>query len=186
MSRSELFVTMTCGMATITGTVMVLYASFLANAIPDALGHILVASIIAILAAIAIALMMVPPEPGAAGADREAKLAPSEATSSVDAITRGTIDGAALLINIVAMLLVFVALVSLVNAVLGLAPEVGGAPITLQRTLGLVMASLAWLAGIPWAEAHTAGQLLGTKTIRSRTSTSRSCPSRPCQRAAGW
>jgi CNT family concentrative nucleoside transporter len=83
----------------------------------------------------------------------------------MDAITRGTLDGAALLINIVAMLLVLVALVSLANAALGLAPEVGGAPITLQRTLGFVMAPLAWLAGIPWAEAHTAGQLLGTKTI---------------------
>lgn len=165
MSRSELFVTMSCGMATIAGTVMVLYATILGKAVPDALGHILIASIIATPAAIAVSLLMVPPEPGAGGADGDAKLAPSAATSSMDAITRGTLDGAALLVNIVAMLLVLVALVSLANAALGLAPEVAGAPITLQRTFGLVMAPLAWLAGIPWAEAHTAGQLLGTKLI---------------------
>jgi len=165
MSRSDLFVTMTCGMATIAGTVMVLYASFLAQTVPDALGHILVASMISIPAAIAIALVVVPPEPGSAGMEREAALEPSSATGSIDAITRGTLDGAALLINIVAMLLVFVALVSLVNAALGLAPDVAGAPITLQRALGVLMAPLAWLTGIPWAEAHTAGQLLGTKTI---------------------
>jgi CNT family concentrative nucleoside transporter len=83
----------------------------------------------------------------------------------MDAITRGTLDGAALLVNIVAMLLALVALVHLANAVLGLAPEVAGAPVTLQRILGAAMAPFAWLAGVPWAEAQVAGQLLGTKTI---------------------
>jgi CNT family concentrative nucleoside transporter len=165
MSRSELFVTMSCGMATIAGTVMVLYATILGGVVPDALGHILIASIIATPAAIAVSLLMVPPEPGMRAADGEARLAPSAATSSMDAITRGTLDGAALLINIVAMLLVLVALVNLANGLLGLAPDIAGAPVTLQRALGLVMTPLAWLAGIPWAEAYTAGQLLGTKTI---------------------
>jgi CNT family concentrative nucleoside transporter len=83
----------------------------------------------------------------------------------MDAITRGTMDGVQLLINIVAMLLVFVALVNLANAALSLLPDVAGSAITLQRVLGLVMAPLAWLAGIPWSEAHVAGQLLGTKTV---------------------
>jgi CNT family concentrative nucleoside transporter len=134
--------------------------------VPGALGHILIASIIATPAAIAVALLMVPPAPheratGGSAADLE----PSAATGSMDAITRGALDGATLLINIVAMLLVLVALVHLANAVLGLAPEVGGAPVTLQRMLGLAMAPLAWLAGVPWAEAPDAGQLLGTKTI---------------------
>jgi CNT family concentrative nucleoside transporter len=166
MSRSELFVMMSCGMATIAGTVMVLYASFIGKVVPGALGHILVASVIATPAAIAVALLMVPAAPhepatGGTAADLE----PSPATSSMDAITRGTLDGAALLVNIVAMLLVLVALVHLVNAILGLAPEVGGATVTLQRLLGLAMAPLAWLAGVPWAEAPVAGQLLGTKTI---------------------
>jgi CNT family concentrative nucleoside transporter len=166
MTRSELFVMMSCGMATIAGTVMVLYATFIGSTVPGALGHILVASIIATPAAIAVSLLMVPPAPderstGGASAD----FAPSEATGSMDAITRGTLDGAALLVNIVAMLLVLVALVHLANAVLGLAPDVGDAPLTLQRLLGVAMAPLAWLAGVPWSEAPVAGQLLGTKTI---------------------
>jgi len=165
MSRSELFVTMTCGMATIAGTVMVLYATFLARAVPDALAHILVASIIATPAAIAVALLMVPPAPDETTGGTDAKLVASDATGSMDAITRGTMDGVQLLINIVAMLLVFVALVSLANAALSLLPDVAGSAITLQRMLGLVMAPLAWLAGIPWSEAHVAGQLLGTKTV---------------------
>jgi CNT family concentrative nucleoside transporter len=166
MSRSELFVMMSCGMATIAGTVMVLYASFIGKVVPGALGHILVASVIATPAAIAVSLLMVPPPrderaTGGAAAD----LVPPEATGSMDAITRGTLDGAALLINIVAMLLVLVALVHLANAILGLAPEVAGAPLTLQRILGIAMTPLAWLAGVPWAEAPVAGQLLGTKTV---------------------
>jgi CNT family concentrative nucleoside transporter len=145
---------------------MVLYASFIGKAVPGALGHILVASVIATPAAIAVSLLMVPPAPHERGTGgTAADLEPSAATSSMDAITRGTLDGVALLINIVAMLLVLVALVHLVNAVLGLAPEVGGAPITLQRMLGLALAPLAWLAGVPWAEAPVAGQLLGTKTV---------------------
>jgi CNT family concentrative nucleoside transporter len=83
----------------------------------------------------------------------------------MDAVTRGTMEGVSLLINIVGMLLVLVALVALVNAVLSLLPEFAGAPITLQRVLGWIMAPVVWLAGIPWAEAPTAGSLMGTKTI---------------------
>jgi CNT family concentrative nucleoside transporter len=166
MSRAELFVMMSCGMATIAGTVMVLYASFIGRAVPGALGHILIASIIATPAAIAVSLLMVPPSPEErATGGTTADLAPSEAASSMDAITRGTLDGVALLINIVAMLLVLVALVHLANAILGLAPDAGGAPLTLQRILGVAMAPLAWLAGVPWAEAQVAGQLLGIKTV---------------------
>jgi CNT family concentrative nucleoside transporter len=165
MTRSELFVTMSCGMATIAGTVMVLYATFLARTVPDALAHILVASIIATPAAIAVALLMVPPEPGEASGGTDAKLVPSDATGSMDAVTRGTMDGVQLLIAIVAMLLVFVALVNLANAVLALLPDVAGSAVTLQRVLGIAMAPLAWLAGIPWSEAQAAGQLLGTKTV---------------------
>jgi CNT family concentrative nucleoside transporter len=162
MSRGELFVTMTCGMATIAGTVMVLYATILAPRVPDALGHILAASLIATPAAIAIAALMVP---GEGGPTAGRLVAPQTASSSIDAITRGALDGAALLVNIVAMLLVFVALMHLANALLGLAPEVYGAPLTLQRALGWLMAPLVWLAGIPWSEAQTAGALMGTKTI---------------------
>jgi len=169
MSRSELFVTMTCGMATIAGTVMVLYASFLGGTVPNALGYILVASLISAPAAIAVALLMVPEAPDSAG--REAAGAtdrivlPRRAESSMDAITQGTLDGVGLLINIVAMLLVLVALVSLVNLGLGALPDIGGAPVTLQRVLGYALAPVVWLAGIPWAETTTAGALTGTKII---------------------
>ena len=161
MSRSELFILMSCGMATVAGTVMALYASILSNVIPDALGHILIASIISTPAAIAISVLMVPGEALAT----EGKLLPQTATSSMDAVTRGTIDGVQLLINIVAMLLVLVALVSLANQVLALLPQVSGSPITLQRVLGLVMAPLVWIMGIPWSEATSAGALMGTKTV---------------------
>jgi CNT family concentrative nucleoside transporter len=157
---------MSCGMATIAGTVMVLYATFIGKAVPGALGHILIASLIATPAAIAVSLLMVPPSPEErATGGTAADLAPSEAGSSMDAITRGTLDGVALLMNIVAMLLVLVALVHLANAILGLAPDAGGASLTLQRILGVAMAPLAWLAGIPWSEAQVAGQLLGIKTV---------------------
>jgi len=169
MSRCALFVTMTCGMATIAGTVMVLYANILGSAVPGALGQILAASIISAPAAIVVALLMVPQQPGPAGTvahDTVDRIVlPRRASSSMDAITQGTIDGVGLLINIVAMLLVLVALVSLVNLGLAVLPEFAGAPVTLQRVLGYLLAPLVWLAGIPWAEATTGGALMGTKTI---------------------
>jgi len=161
MSRGELFILMSCGMATVAGTVMALYASILLNTIPGALGHILSASIISTPAAIAISVLMVPPDAPAT----EGKLVSQTATSSMDAVTRGTLDGVQLLINIVAMLVVLVALVSLANQILGLLPDVAGAPVTLQRVPGIVMAPLVWVMGIPWSEAPTAGALMGTKTV---------------------
>ena len=162
MTRSELFTLMTSGMATIAGTVMVLYASILSRTIPDIMGHILTASIISVPAAVLISKVMVPetgaPTPG------NVKI-PETANSAMDAITRGTVSGVQLLINIIAMLVVLVALVHLVNLILGLLPEMGGRALTLQRILGVVMAPVVWLMGIPWAEATTAGALMGTKTI---------------------
>jgi CNT family concentrative nucleoside transporter len=83
----------------------------------------------------------------------------------MDAIVRGTTAGLELLLNIVAMLIVLVALVHLANAILGLLPDVGGAAVTLQRMLGLVMAPVCWLMGIPWGQALTAGTLMGLKTV---------------------
>ena len=87
------------------------------------------------------------------------------ASSTMDAIVKGTAAGLELLLNICAMLIVLVALVHLANAMLGVVPIVGGAPITLQRVLGMVMAPVCWLMGIPWNEATTAGGLMGVKTI---------------------
>lgn len=162
LTRSELFVVMTCGMATIAGTVMVLYASILAPVIPGAMGHILTASIVSAPAAVMIAKLMVPetepPTPGDVALAQEDR-------NTIDAITRGTLQGVTLLLNIVAMLIVLVALVHLANQILGLLPAAGGAPITLQRLLGVAMAPVTWLMGVPWSEAPAAGALMGTKTI---------------------
>ena len=162
MSRGELFIVMTGGMAGIAGTMMVLYASILGPVVPEAMGHILSASLITAPAAIVIAALMVPPvgTPTAGALD-----ATQEAKSSMDAIARGTIDGLALLLNIIAMLIVLIALVTLANLALGLLPDIGGKAVTLQRILGTMMAPLVWLMGIPWEEASHAGALMGSKTI---------------------
>jgi len=162
MSRGELFIVMTGGMAGIAGTMMVLYASILGPVVPEAMGHILSASLITAPAAIVIAALMVPP----IGTPTSGTLdATQEAKSSMDAIARGTIDGLALLLNIIAMLIVLIALVTLANLALGLLPEIGGKAVTLQRILGTLMAPLVWLMGIPWEEASQAGALMGSKTI---------------------
>ena len=149
MPRSALFALMTCGMATVAGTVMVLYATILAPVIPDALGHILTASLISAPAALMIAGVLVPP--AADEADRDGAKLDGRYAGAMDAITRGTLDAIPLYLNILAMLVVLVALVTLANQVLGLLPAVAGEPLTLQRFLGWIMAPLVWLIGIPWA-----------------------------------
>ena len=154
VSRGELFAIMVGGMASIAGTVLFLYASILGKVIPDAVAHLLIASIVSAPAALVIAFLMVPPAGAATGGNLELK---SDATSSMDALTQGTLGGAQLLVNIIAMLVVFVALVTLFNLVI--------APYTLQGMLGWALAPLAWLAGVPWSEAQAAGMLLGTKTV---------------------
>lgn len=164
MTRSELFLVMTGGMAGIAGTVLVLYATLLAPLIPDAAAHFVIASVLGAPAAILVSLIMVPEtsDKRTGGALEAPEM---EVASTMDAIVKGTGAGLELLLNIVAMLLVLVALVYLVNAMLGLLPNVGGAAISLQRLLGLVMAPVCWLMGLPWDQAVTAGSLMGTKTV---------------------
>jgi concentrative nucleoside transporter, CNT family len=162
LSRSALFGVMVCGMATVAGTVMVLYAGILSTAIPDAMGHILTASLISAPAALLIAGILVP-EPGPIE-DTPTHI-PSQARGAMDAITRGTLDAIPLWLNILWMLVVMVALVSIFNQLLGLLPDLAGAPVTAQRLLGWVMAPAVWLIGIPWSEASTAGALMGVKTV---------------------
>jgi len=162
VTRSELFTIMTAGMATIAGTVMVLYATILEKAIPGIMGHLLTASIISAPAAITVSKLMVPET---ALASREGVVLPKEADSALDAVTKGTIAGVNLLIHIVAMLVVLVALVHLVNQLLAMLPNAGGRPVSFQRLLGHLMAPVTWLMGIPWGEAATAGALMGTKTV---------------------
>jgi CNT family concentrative nucleoside transporter len=164
LSRAEMFVVMTGGMAGIAGTVFVLYATILANAIPDAAGHIVVCSVLGAPAAILISFIMVP-DPGERHTGGALGEVEQVASSTMDAIVKGTGAGLELLLNIVAMLIVFIALVYLANSILGLLPDLFGAPVTLQRMLGWVMAPVCWLMGIPWAQAVTAGGLMGIKTI---------------------
>jgi CNT family concentrative nucleoside transporter len=160
LTRGELFIVMVCGMATIAGTVMALYGAILGPVIPEAIGHIFVASIVATPAAITVAALMVPGEMTRG----RAVVIERQDSSAMDAVTRGTAEGVAFVIQIVAMLIVLIALVYIVNAILGLLPAVAEAPLTLQRILGWLFAPLAWAAGVPWSEAQAAGALLGTKT----------------------
>ncbi|MGA7229564.1 MAG: nucleoside transporter C-terminal domain-containing protein [Xanthobacteraceae bacterium] len=164
LSRSEMFIVMTGGMAGIAGTVFVLYATILVHAIPDAAGHIAVCSVLGAPAAIVISLLMVP-DPNRRHIGGQFDDVKQTASGTMDAIVRGTGAGLELLLNIVAMLIVFVALVYLANAVLGLLPDFLGSPVTLQRALGWIMAPVCWLMGIPWSQAVTAGGLMGIKTI---------------------
>jgi CNT family concentrative nucleoside transporter len=164
LTRSELFLVMTGGMAGIAGTVLVLYSVIVGSQIPDASAHFVIASVLGAPAAIVVALLMVP-ETETTPTAGDLVTPPPPASSTMDAIVQGTTSGLQLLLNIVAMLLVLVALVHLLNAALGLLPNVAGEAISLQRALGIVMAPVCWLMGIPWEKAVTAGSLMGTKTI---------------------
>ncbi len=162
MARGELFALMSCGMAGIAGTVMVIYASLLGPVIPDALGNILIASIISTPAALAVAAIMVPFAPNLKEAGRLEIADPP--SSAMEAITRGANDGVGFLANIIAMLIVLVALVALVNMSLALVPH-QGEPFTLQRLFGFGFRPIMWLIGIPAAEIEAAGALMGVKTV---------------------
>jgi concentrative nucleoside transporter, CNT family len=163
MERGELFALMSCGMAGIAGTVMVLYASILGPVIPDALGHILIASVISTPAALAVAALMVPFE---SNADAEAQLSIGDPMlSAVDALAKGTADGIVFLANIIAMLIVAIACVSLVNMALSWIPAIGGDPITLQRLFAYVFRPVMWLIGVPTGDIVTASHLMATKTV---------------------
>ena len=164
LGRGELFIVMTCGMATIAGTVLVLYATILAATVPDIAQHLLVASVISAPAAITIARLMVPGRDGEGATVGKIEADP-DIRGAMDAITKGTASGLKLLLNVIAMLVVMVALVHLVNALLGLLPAVAGAPLRLERMLGWAMAPVVWLMGVPWAEAMAAGALMGVKVV---------------------
>src|SRR3984885_4435533 len=163
MQRGELFALMTCGMAGVAGTVMIIYASFLAPFVPNALGNILIASIISTPGGLAVAAMMVPYD----GSDRpEGKLVIEDPPhSSLDAIVKGTLDAVPILAAIIATLLVTVALVTLVNMALGLLPDWGGGAVTLPRLFALPFRPVMWLIGVPWAETGAASMLMATKTV---------------------
>jgi CNT family concentrative nucleoside transporter len=161
LSRAELFLMMVVGLATVAGSTMVAYAVILAPVLPNAAGHVLVASIISAPAGILLARIMIPETHHAGTAyDYGAEL---KYESSMDAITRGVQDGVMVAVNVAAFLIVFVAFVWLINNLLALAPSVDGAPLTLQHIFGYVFAPVAYIIGLPWADAHTGGEILGAK-----------------------
>ncbi len=162
MTRHELLVIMTAGMSTIAGSVMVVYTTMLSPVYGAGLiGHFLTASLISIPAAIMFANMMIPSEEKTEFPQNNSE---SLYSSSMDAITQGTKNGLEMFLNIIAMLIVVMALVFLINSILGLLPHFNGSAITLELILGYIFAPLAWFMGIPWSESIMAGQLLGIKT----------------------
>jgi CNT family concentrative nucleoside transporter len=154
MTRGELFSVMVAGMSTIAGTVMLLYAAIIGNTIPNAMGHILTASVLNVISSLIISMIMIPHNSD----KHQNKISfPKMADSPMDAIVKGTSDGIKLLVNIIAILIVFIALVNLINQIIQ--------PLNLQSILGVIMAPLAFLMGIPISEIMTAGSLMGTKVI---------------------
>lgn len=161
LTRAELFLMMVVGLATVAGSTMVAYAMILGPVLPNAAGHVLVASIISAPAGILLARIMIP-EQHAAGEPYDHTTA-LKYQSSMDAITRGVQDGVMVAVNVAAFLIVFVAFVWLVNNALALAPSVDGAPLTLQRIFGYIFAPAAYAIGVSWEDSKLAGQVLGSK-----------------------
>ena len=161
LSRAEFFMVMTCGMSTVAGSIMVLYATVLAPVVDGALGHVLIASVINVIGAIVVARILVPEQETATLEEDADSL---KYNGVMDAISRGTIDGLRLVANVGSMVVVLVSLVALGNYMLNVI-TVFDAPLALERITGWIFAPVAWLMGVPWAEASAAGALLGTKVI---------------------
>jgi concentrative nucleoside transporter, CNT family len=161
LTRSEVFLMMVVGLATVAGSTMVAYAVILGPVLSNAAGHVLVASIVSAPAGVLLARILIPEEPGQGGAfaDYSSDL---KYDSAVDAISKGTSDGLMVVLNISAILIVFVALVALVNLILGNF-WLFGEPLSAERILGVIFAPVAWLTGVAWADAPEAGRLLGVK-----------------------
>lgn len=163
LSRSELFTVMSCGLATVAGTVMVLYAAILGPVMDNVLGHILTASLISAPAAIMIARLIIPDDGETTEAD---EFVPAQdAESAMEALVASTGAGITLILNVIAMLIVVVALVHLVNMILGTLPGIAGETLSIQLMMGYVFAPMAWFMGLDWSEAVTGGQLLGTRLV---------------------
>lgn len=162
LGRAGLMCVMTAGMTTISGTLMIVYASILEPVLPGIiLGHLVVASIISAPAAVMVARLMVPAAPGEV--DHEIPDLKAETHGVVDALLVGANDGAKVMVNVAVMLVAIIAVVSLVNKALGLVPL--DTPLSLERMLGWVMAPAMWLVGVPWSEAQPAGELMAQKTV---------------------
>lgn len=165
MNRAELFQVMALAMATISGAILILYATTLSRTVPDAVGHMIAASLVSLPAALLIARLMVPGRCEEATTEVDQAEPGLRYESSIDAIIKGTMDGMQLFLAVIAVIIVVFALVALADQALALAPMIDGEPLTLKRLLGWLFAPLMWVIGVPWAEAQTAGALMGTKAV---------------------
>ena len=162
LTSSELFAVMMAGMATIAGTMLVIEAAVISDVVPNATGHLISASLITLPGIVYISHLLEPNTGSLTGSDKGIDRG---GDSVIDVITKGTQMGLNLFLTVIAMILVIVSLVHLLNAILHLLPDVFGAPVSLERILGYLLAPLTWLMGVPWSESVQAGQLMGTKTI---------------------
>jgi len=165
LSRSELFMLIAVGMACVSGSTMVAYATILRDVLPNAAAHVLTASIITAPAGVLLARILIPRNPLTETAEELAIGQEKTYDSAIDAVMKGTGDGLQIVLNVAATLIVFVALVAIANGMLGIIPDIGGAPVTIERVLGYVFAPVAWALGIDWREALKGGELLGTKLV---------------------
>ena len=165
LTRSELFLLLSVGMSCVAGSTVVAYATILQGVLPGAAAHVLTASLISAPAGVLLARILVPRDPAAESAETFDAAGTKTYDSSIDALMRGTSDGLQIVLAIAATLVVFVALIALADNILALVPPVAGAPLSVERGLGLAFAPLAWLIGVPAGEARTAGALLGVKLV---------------------
>lgn len=166
MTRSELMAVMTGGFATVAGGVMAAYVGMLVAFFPDIAGHLMAASVMSAPAALVVAKLMVPEEETPETAGQLAIQVDRPDANVIDAAARGAGEGLHLALNVGAMLLAFIALIELVNALLGWgAGLVGFDGLSLQSVFGFVLAPVAWIMGVPWADARVVGELMGLKTV---------------------
>ena len=163
LSNKELLILMTAGMATVAGSVMVALISILENAFinQNLIQHFITASVLSVPAAIMYANIMIPSN---SITDFNEDKAPKVYKSTMDAVTRGTSDGASIAVSVGTILIAVIALVYIFNTILGLITNQFGFELSIEIILGYIFAPIAWLMGIPWSEAIIAGELLGIKT----------------------
>lgn len=166
MTKSEIMAVMTGGFANVSGGIMVAYVAVLMGQFPDIAGHLFAASIMAAPASLVFAKIMIPELGKPETLDSSGIALEKQDANILDAATRGTSDGLMLALNVGAMLIAFIALISCLDwAVSAIAQSFGYANITLQALFGIFLAPLAWLLGVPWSDAPLVGSLLGTKTV---------------------
>ena len=164
MTRSELFCVMVGGLATVAGSVLVAYMGLVG---PEYAGNLIAASFMAAPAAIGFSKLIVPEEgvPLTLGGGAQLEV-PIESVNAIDAAAAGASEGLRLALNVGAMLIAFVALIHLLDSLLGaLGGLVGLSDLTFGSLLGYALAPLAWLLGVPWADALPIGEVLGIKTV---------------------